>query len=98
MSHADDLLRAAEIVSASAAGLPKSLGGDNEALAARLRAAKPDLFAAYKEHYEASEAFRILPWYKDGRNEAEREAAATRLDEAIYRIRALEAEQSKEQT
>ena len=39
MTHADDLLRAAEIVSASAAGLPKSLGGDNEALASRLRAA-----------------------------------------------------------
>ena len=39
MIHADDLLLAAKIVSASAAGLPKSLGGDNEALAARLRAA-----------------------------------------------------------
>ena len=45
--YCGDLLRAAEIVSASAAGLPKSLGGDNEALAARLReAAETDLLSA----------------------------------------------------
>lgn len=44
---------------------------------------------AYVEHYEASEALRKLPWYKDGRNDAEREAAHERLDNACEAVEAL---------
>ena len=42
----------------------------------------------YVEHYEASEALRKLPWYKDGRNDAEREAALGRLDNACEAVEA----------
>ena len=83
MTHADDLLLAAKIVSASAAGLPKSLGGDNEALASRLReaAAKPDLLPGLRE------AADILGQRADWRS------ACERIHAAITHY-----EQSKEQT
>lgn len=44
---------------------------------------------AYIEFYNATEAARILPWYKDGRNDAEREAAWGRIEAAVDAIRAL---------
>ena len=83
--YCGDLLRAAEIVSASAAGLPKSLGGDNEALASRLRAAKPGLLPGLRE------ALRMY-YQRDWK------LLKTFHYELEERIRALEAEQSKEPT
>lgn len=45
--------------------------------------------ALYREGYEAFEAIRVMPWYEDGRNNAEREAAEDRLGKAIDAIRAI---------
>lgn len=44
----------------------------------------------YVTFFEAFEAQRVLPWFKDGRNDAEREAAADKVDEvweAVVKIR-----------
>ena len=44
----------------------------------------------YAAFFDASEVWRKLPWYKDGRNDAEREAVAEQLDvahEAVIEFR-----------
>ena len=42
----------------------------------------PSANQVYVEFFEASEALRLLPWFKDGRNQAERDAASERLERA----------------
>jgi hypothetical protein len=44
------------------------------------------VFNAYVEFFEAWRALNALPWFKDGRNNAEREAASNRLDDAYTGI------------